>query len=89
MTQDTQFRIVRKIGSCKNKKQHAIGCEYSPIEVDSCQLMIKHTAGVRKELRDQCIATCNGKPPWSTNAVVHTVREIEPHDVVSSGIFAD
>jgi hypothetical protein len=29
------------------------------------------------------------KPPWSTKAFAHTVREIEHHDVVSSGIFAD
>jgi len=32
---------------------------------------------------------CNGKPPWSTKAFVHTVRGIEHHDVVSSEIFAD
>ena len=26
---------------------------------------------------------------WSTKAFIRTVREIEHHDVVSSGIFAD
>jgi len=31
----------------------------------------------------------NGKPPWSRNAFVRIVREIEHHDVVSSGIVAD
>jgi hypothetical protein len=29
----------------------------------------------------------NGKYPWSTKAYLRTVREIEHHDVVSSGIF--
>jgi len=45
--------------------------------------------GVRRELRNEFIAPRNGKPPWSTKAFVRTVREIEHHDVVSSGIFAD
>jgi len=31
----------------------------------------------------------NGKPPWSTKAFIGTVREIEHHHIVSSGIFAD
>jgi hypothetical protein len=29
----------------------------------------------------------NGKPPWSTMALVCTVHEIEHHDGISSGIF--
>jgi len=45
--------------------------------------------GVRRELRNEFIAARNGKPPWLTKAFVRTVREIEHHDVVSSGIFAD
>jgi len=28
MTQDAHLQIVRKSGSSKNKKQHAVGCEY-------------------------------------------------------------
>jgi hypothetical protein len=28
MTQDAHLKVVRKTGSSKNKKQHAIGCEY-------------------------------------------------------------
>ena len=28
-----------------------------------------------------------GKPPWSTKAFVRTVREIEQHDLISSGDF--
>ena len=31
----------------------------------------------------------NGKPPWSSKAFIRTVREMEHHDVVSSGILAD
>jgi hypothetical protein len=45
--------------------------------------------GVHRELRDEFIAAHNGKPPWSTKALLPTVCEIEHHDVVSSGIFAD
>jgi len=33
------------------------------------------------------MAACNGIPPWSTKAFVHTFWAIEHHDVVSSGIF--
>jgi len=40
-------------------------------------------------LRNKFIAARNGKPPWSTKAFVRTVREVEHHDVVSSGIFPD
>jgi len=40
MTLYAQFKIVRKTRSSKNKKQHAIGCEYGQTEVDGCQLMI-------------------------------------------------
>jgi hypothetical protein len=45
--------------------------------------------GVRSELHNEFITARNGKPPWSTKAYVCTVREIEHHDVVSSGISAD
>jgi len=45
--------------------------------------------GFRRDLRDQFIASRNGKSPWSTKASLRTVLEIEHHDVVSSGIFAD
>jgi len=45
--------------------------------------------GVRRELGNEFVAARNGKPPWSTTAFVRTVREIEHHDVVSSGMFAD
>jgi len=53
------------------------------------QLQIYHTAGARRELRDQCIAARNGKPPWSTNAFLCTVSESEHHHVVSAGISLD
>jgi hypothetical protein len=35
------------------------------------------------------IAARIAKHPWTTKAFVRTVREIEPQDVVSSGMFAD
>jgi len=44
---------------------------------------------VHRELRKELIAARNWKPPWSTKAFVRTVGEIEHHDVVHSGIFAD
>jgi len=69
--------------------QHAIGCEYLHIDVDGGQLIIECTAGVRKELRDQFIAACNDKLPWLTKEFVRTVCEIEHHDFISSGMFAD
>jgi len=40
MTLDIQLRIVRKTGSGKNRKQDAIGCKCSHIEVHGHQLMI-------------------------------------------------
>jgi hypothetical protein len=43
---------------------------------------------MRKELRAQFQASRKGNPPWSTKAFVRTVREIEHHDVVNSGVFA-
>jgi len=35
------------------------------------------------------MASCNCKPPWSTKAFFGTIHEIEHHDVVNSGMFAD
>jgi len=34
-------------------------------------------------------AACNGKPPCSTKAFLRTVCEVEHHDVISCGMFAD
>jgi len=45
--------------------------------------------GVRHELRDQFIATHYGKPPWSPQEFVRTVRTINHYDVVSFAIFSD
>jgi len=89
MTQDAHLKIVRKTGSRKNKKHHAVGCKYIHIEAKGGQLTVLRTAGVHRELRNEFIATQHGKPPWSTKAFIHTVREIKHHDVVNSGIFAD
>jgi len=32
MTQDAHLKIIRKTGSRRNKKQHAVGCEYIHID---------------------------------------------------------
>jgi hypothetical protein len=40
MTQDAHLKIVHKTGSSKNKKQHAVGCEYIHIEANGSQLTI-------------------------------------------------
>jgi len=38
MTQDAQLKIVCKTGSSKNKKQHAVGCDYIIIVANGGQL---------------------------------------------------
>jgi hypothetical protein len=40
MTQDAHLKIVRQTGSRRNKKQHAVGCEYIHIDVISGQLSV-------------------------------------------------
>jgi hypothetical protein len=40
MTQDADLKIVRKTGSRRNKKQHAVECEYIHIEAISGQLTV-------------------------------------------------
>jgi len=87
MTQKVHLKIVCKTERRKIKKQHAVGCGYIHIQVTSGQITISHTAGVCRELRNEIIAACNRKPPWSTREFVAIVREIEHHDVASSGIF--
>ena len=89
MTYDAHVKIVHKTGSCKNQKQHAIGCESIHNAAHDSQLTVQRTAGVRRELRDQFIAARNRRPPWSTKASFRTARGIEHQDVVSSGIPAD
>jgi hypothetical protein len=40
MTQVAHLKLVRKTGSSKIKKQHAVGCEYILIEANGSQLTI-------------------------------------------------
>jgi len=40
MTQVAHLKIVRKTGSSKNKKQHAVGCVYIHIEANRGQLTV-------------------------------------------------
>jgi len=89
MTQDAHSKIVRKTGSSKNMKQHAIGCEYIHIKVNDGQLTVLYSVGIRKVLHDQFISAHHRKPPLSNKAFVRTVREIKHDDVVSSGISVD
>jgi len=89
LSQDTHLKKVRKTGSSRNMKQHEIRCESIHIRVNDGQPRRYCTAGVHRELREQFIASRNGKSPWSTKEFVRTVRKIEHHDVVTSGIFVD
>jgi len=89
VTQDAHLKMVRKTGNSKNKKQHAVGCDYIHIEANSGQLTVSRTTGAHSEVRNEFIAAHNVQPPWSTKAFVRIVRKIEHHNVVSSGIFAD
>jgi len=38
--EDAHLKIIRKTGSRKNKKQHAVGCEYIHIEAKGGQLTV-------------------------------------------------
>jgi len=87
VTQDAHFNIVRRTGSCQNTKQHAVECEFIHTVVNGRQLTVYHAAGIRRVLSDQFFTACNRNPPWLTNAYVRTVHDIEPQNVVSSGIF--
>jgi len=89
MPLEATLNIVCKTGSCENRKQCAIGCKCRHIELHGHQLQIYHTAGVHRELHDRFTAATNGKPQWWTKAIVCTVRKIEHHDVVCSGMFVD
>jgi len=40
MTQDAHLKIVRKTGSRGNEMQHAVGCEYIPIDTIGCLLTV-------------------------------------------------
>jgi hypothetical protein len=40
MTQDVHSKIIRKTGSSKHKKEHAVGCEYILIVANGGQLTV-------------------------------------------------
>lgn len=46
-------------------------------------------SGEHRELCDQSITVCNGKPAAPPKAFAHTVREFEHQDVVSSAIVVE
>jgi len=89
MPLDAHLNIVRKTRGSRKKQQHTIQWEYIHTMVNGRQLTVWCTAGECRELRDYCITPRNGKPPWSTMAVVRTVHKIKHHDVVGSGIIAN
>jgi hypothetical protein len=89
VTQDAHVKIFPKTRSWKNKKQHAVRCNYVHIEVNGSKSTVQHTVGVLREQYNQFIADRKGKPSWSTKAVVHIVRKIDHQDVISSGILTD
>jgi hypothetical protein len=41
MTKDAHLKIVRKTGSSRTKKQHAVGCEYLHTAVNGSQLTVQ------------------------------------------------
>jgi len=87
--QDVHLKIISKTGSSNNKKQHAVACNFIHIKVNGIQLTIQRAVDVNRELHDQVIATCNGKPPWSFKAYICTVCDIIHHDTVIFGIIMD
>jgi len=89
ITPDRQLKIIRKTECSTNRKEYSLGCKFIHTVVNSGQLTVSHTVGVRRELRDQFIAPPNRKPPWSSKAFVRTVRETEQHDIFCSEILAD
>jgi hypothetical protein len=89
ITQDANFKIICKTGRSKNKTQHAVGCEYMHIFVNSHQLTEELTVGASTELCDQFVAAHHRKPPWSAQEILHTVCKIEHHDIVNSWIVED
>jgi hypothetical protein len=44
---------------------------------------------MRCEHPEQFKQSCKGNPPWTTKTFIRTVCEIEHHDVVCSGVFAN
>jgi hypothetical protein len=89
ITNDAHLKIVLKIGSSRNTKYPAVGCEYIHIKKNCRELTLYHTAGNCKQLRDHFIAANNRKPQWWSKAFIHIVCEIEHRDVVRTGIFVD
>jgi hypothetical protein len=77
LTLNAHLKIVSKTGGNMNMTQHAVGCEYIHTMGKGCQSAVYSTVGVSQELRDEFIATHNGKPPLLTKAIFRTVRDVE------------
>jgi len=87
MNQNPTLTIDVWTESSTNKKQHGIGCEYIHSEVDGSQVTIKSPAAVCGALHDRFVAARNGKPPWSTKILIHSVNKLHVQDIVSCRIF--
>jgi hypothetical protein len=89
MTQNAHLNYFRITASSNDTKQHSVGCECVHIIVNSRQIAVEHTTGVRRELSHQFITAHTWNPVWPTHTFLCTLREIEHHDVVMSAIFHD
>jgi hypothetical protein len=58
------------------------------IKLNSYQLTQFNQAEICCKIRGQFKQSREGNPPWSIEAFVRTVCEIELHDVVCSGVLA-
>jgi hypothetical protein len=89
MTLVEHLKIVRKTGSSKNKMLHGVGCESIHIKAMRCQLSLKYTPGVGREVSNEFIAAHDCNAPLASKADFRTVRKIEHHDLVRAGNFTD
>jgi len=87
--QDAHWMMDLICRSRKHIKKQMIECYYIQPRVDCGQQTIQYTAGVRRDPWDQFVTTNNVQPPWSMNAIIHTVCKIEHEVVVSSRISLD
>jgi hypothetical protein len=70
-------------------KRHAVRCEYMHIKVNGRQITIHRTGGVHSEPGDESIAARHSTSPCCTKGYVHTVQEVEHHDVICSVTFLE
>jgi hypothetical protein len=92
--QPTICTMMKIWGSCVNPQQQRIMKSmlwdvYYSITSYSCELKPFNQVKTGCALRSQFRQSCKGNPPSSTKAFVKTECEIEHHEVVCSGDFAN